>query len=120
MKIIINSHIKSNLALEHLLESLISINSSYEIIVIVGGYYNNIDYEIINKGKITFIRCNHNSIDFTGLITLVELFYNNLNEYYLYIHDTCKVGKNFYNKINSIDLTNVSSIKINKKYSMNM
>lgn len=45
---------------------------------------------------------------------------NNTNEYYVYLHDTCKIGKNFYNKIKSIDLTNVSSIKINKGISMNI
>jgi hypothetical protein len=46
--------------------------------------------------------------------------YNNTDEYYVYLHDTCKIGKNFYNKIKSIDLTNVSSIKINKNFSMNI
>ena len=120
MKIVINSHIKSNIALEHLLESLKNKEINYEIIVIIGGYYNNVDYEIINDGNIKYIRCNHNSIDFTGLITLVELYNKDINEYYIYLHDTCRVGKNFYNKIKSIDLTNVSSIKINKHFSMNI
>ena len=50
---------------------------------------------------------------------MLEL-YNNTNEYYVYLHDTCKIGKNFYNKIKSIDLSNVSSIKINKSFSMNI
>ena len=58
MKIVINSHIKSNLALEHLLESLKDIDISCEIIVAVGGYYNNLDYEIINDGNIKYIRYN--------------------------------------------------------------
>lgn len=46
------------------------------------------------KMKILHIRANDNSIDFTGLITLLEL-YNNINEYYVYLHDTCKIGKIF-------------------------
>lgn len=120
MKIVINSHAKSNLALLYLLESLKENDIKYcDIIIIIGGYYNLNNYEITNDENITYIRANHNSIDFTGLITLLEL-YNNTNEYYLYLHDTCIIGKNFYNKIKSIDLSNVSSIKINKHFSMNI
>ena len=123
MKIVINSHIKSNIALQHLLESLkenkTDINCCYDIIVVIGGYYHLDNYEIIKDENITYIHANHNSIDFTGLITLMEL-YHNINDYYMYLHDTCKIGKHFYNKISSIDLTNVSSIKINKLFSMNI
>jgi hypothetical protein len=120
MKIVINSHAKSNIALQHLLESLKENDINYcDVIVVIGGYYNLNNYEISKDENITYIHANHNSIDFTGLITLLEL-YNNTNEYYVYLHDTCKIGKNFYNKIKSIDLTNVSSIKINKKFSMNI
>jgi hypothetical protein len=122
MKIVINSHDKSSIALNHLLESmkLCEEYNNYEMIIIIGGYYNLTDYEFLKNENITYIKCNHNSIDFTGLITLMELYSNNINEYYLYLHDTCKVGKNFYKKLESIDLTNVSSIKIRKKCSMNI
>lgn len=120
MKIVINSHKKSNIALQHLLESFKENNiDCYDIIIVIGGYYDLDNYIIIEDNKFTYIYANHNSIDFTGLITLMEL-YNDIDEYYLYLHDTCKIGKNFYNKIKSIDLTNVTSIKINKKFSMNM
>jgi hypothetical protein len=120
MKIVINSHSKSNIALQHLLESLRENDINYcEIIIVIGGYYHLENYEITKEENITYIRVNHNSIDFTGLITLSEL-YNTTNNYYLYLHDTCRVGKNFYNKLKSIDLTNVTSIKINTKDSMNM
>lgn len=121
MKIVINSHIKSNVALQHLMESLKEIDAKeFEIIIVIGGYYDLVDYEISKEEHITYIRANHNSIDFTGLIALLELYSENVNEYYMYLHDTCKVGKNFYNLLKSIDLTNVSSIKINKKFSMNI
>ena len=120
MKIVINSHANSNIALQHLLESLKENDINYcDVIVVIGGYYNLNNYEISKDENITYIHANHNSIDFTGLITLLEL-YNNTNEYYVYLHDTCKIGKNFYKKIKSIDLTNVSSIKINKIFSMNI
>jgi hypothetical protein len=120
MKIVINSHIKSNVALQHLLESLKQNDiHDCDVIVVIGGHYNLDTYEINTDKNITYIRANHNSIDFTGLITLLEL-YSNTHEHYVYLHDTCKIGKNFYNKLKSIDLTNVSSIKINKRFSMNM
>jgi hypothetical protein len=121
MKIVINSHSKSNIALQHLLESLRENDINYcPIIVVIGGHYNLNNYEITEDENITYIRANHNSIDYTGLIALLELYYNNTNEYYVYLHDTCRIGKNFYNKIKSIDLTNVSSIKINTPFSMNI
>lgn len=126
MKIVINSYIKNTVALNHLLESMKKQNEFklYDIIVMIGGYYNNKCYEIHNnlekEDNITYIRCNHNSIDFTGLIALLDLYNNNEDEHYFYLHDTCKIGDNFYKKIQSIDLTNVSSIKINKWFSMNM
>jgi hypothetical protein len=123
MKIVINSHTKSNIALQHLLESLKESDINYcDIIVVIGGYYNLSNYEITKNENenITYIRANHNSIDFTGLIALLELYKNNTNEYYVYLHDTCKIGKDFYNKIKSLDLTNVTSIRINKPFSMNI
>jgi len=121
MKIVINSHCKSNVALQHLLESLKENDINYcDVIVVIGGHYNLNNYEITKDENITYIHANHNSIDFTGLITLLELYNNNTDEYYVYLHDTCKIGNNFYNKIKSIDLINVSSIKINKHFSMNI
>lgn len=129
MKIVINSHNKSNIALNHLLESMKKQKeyNEFNIIIAIGGYYDNKDYIIYQDkidSNITYIYCNHNSIDFTGLITLSELFYDNINEYYFYMHDTCKIGDNFYNKLKSIVLTNVNvnvtSIKLNKLYSMNI
>jgi len=121
MKIVINSHIKSNIVLQHLLESLKENDINYcDIIVVIGGHYNLSNYEITQNENITYIHANHNSIDFTGLITLLELYYNDINEYYVYLHDTCRIGKEFYNKINSLDLTNVTSIKIVHPFSMNI
>jgi hypothetical protein len=121
MKIVINSHIKSNIALHHLLKSLKENDINYcDVIVIIGGHYNLNNYKITKDENIRYILANHNSIDFTGLITLLELYSHNTNEYYVYLHDTCRIGKQFYNKIKSIDLTNVSSIKINKNFSMNI
>lgn len=122
MKIVINSHIKSDIALNHLLESMRSCKEfkDFEVIIFIGGYYEYSDYNIHKIDNITYIKCNHNSIDFTGLISLIELFSDNINEYYMYLHDTCKIGENFYTKLKNINLENVSSIKINKLFSMNI
>ena len=118
MKIVINSHIKSSIALNHLLDSMKKYEDfySYKIIIMIGGFYDNNDYIIHSdeNDNITYIYCNHNSIDFTGLITLMELYSSDTDEYYLYLHDTCKIGCEFYNKLKSIDLSNITSLKINK------
>lgn len=121
MKIVINSHINSMIALNHLLESmkLYKEFNEYDVLIFIGGYYTNKTYKIIQIENIKYIYCNHNSIDFTGLIGLLELYHES-NDYYVYLHDTCKIGENFYKKLNSIDLNNVTSIKINKKFSMNI
>ena len=36
------------------------------------------------------------------------------------MHDTCRVGEQFFKKLKSIDLTNVSSIMMTRPYSMNI
>lgn len=122
MKIVINTYYKNTIALNHLLESMQQCEeyNNYEIIVISGGFYNLDNYEIKKNNNLTMITCNHNSIDFTGLITLLELFHENEDDYYFYMHDTCKVGNNFYKKLKSINLSNVSSIRIYKGDSMNI
>jgi len=119
MKIVINSHIKSSIALNHLLESLNKYGiNTFPIIVFIGGFYHLENYKIDVKENITYIYCNYNSIDLTAFIGLFELYNKNEDEYYMYLHDTCKIGPEFYNKLKLIDLTNVTSIKINKNFSM--
>jgi len=94
--------------------------SEYEIIVAIGGYYEIPEYVIEKDENIVYVKCNHNSIDFTGLIALCELYGEDTSEYYLYIHDTCKVGDNFFSLLKLIDTTGVTSMKLNNTYSMNM
>jgi len=122
MKIVINSHVKSTIALEHLLESMRvhSAFHTYEIFVMIGGFYANANYDIKKDKNITYVYCNFNSIDFTGLIALSELYAADIDEHYFYMHDTCKVGPTFFQKLASIDIRNVSSIRINQGSSMNI
>lgn len=122
MKIVINSHVDSNKALQHVLESLRTYKEffHYEFIVVIGGFYEHEKNVISKERNITYIRCNHNSIDFTALIVLVELYHQDVHEHYLYIHDTCTIGKTFYTKLNAINVSSVSSVRINTQFSMNI
>jgi len=124
IKIVINSHNKSTIALNHLLESMRNNVDflNFEHIIFVGGYYDNKEYITKNEidKNIKYIQCNHNSIDFTSFIALTEIDeYYNSDNYYFYMHDTCRIGPNFYKKIN-IDISSISSAKIHGKYSMNI
>lgn len=122
MKIIINSHCKSHVALTHLLDSMCKQKEfgDYQVIVFSGGYYGNRSYVATTDKNVTVIECNYNSLDLTAFIALVELFHKSIDEHYFYMHDTCRVGDNFYQKLRSIDLSGVSTVRINKGWSMNM
>jgi len=122
MKIVINSHKKGYRALSHLLESMKIPDEfrDFELLVVIGGHFELPNYEIEFDNNITYIRCNHNSIDFTGLIALSELNYFNQEERIFYMHDTCVIGRDFYKKLKEIDLTNISTMRIHKNSSMNM
>jgi hypothetical protein len=122
MKIVINTHVKGSIALNHLLESMRKQKefNNYEVLIVIGGYYHHDTYKCRKESNITYIECNHNSMDLTALITLFDMYKDNVNEHYFYLHDTCKVGDTFYEKLKSIDLTGVSSIKINRQFSMNI
>ena len=122
LKVVINSHKSNKIALEHLLQSMSQCDEfqSFCIIVCIGGYHDLDTYDVSEAQNITYIKCNHNSIDFTGLIALAELYSKDTNVYYMYLHDTCKVGRSFFRKLNEIDLQGVTSIRINKRFSMNI
>jgi hypothetical protein len=123
IKIVINSHNKSTIALNHLLESMRNHPEflNFEHIIFIGGYYDNKEYIKNEDDKnIKYIYCNHNSIDFTSFIALTEIDeYRNSDNYYFCMHDTCRIGINFYKKIN-IDLSSITTAKIHGRFSMNI
>ncbi len=53
--------------------------------------------EITNDKGIKLYTAPHNSLDFTGLISVFELDIE--SEYWFLLHDTCYVGENFYKTI---------------------
>ena len=121
MIIVINSHKKSEKALSHLLESIQKNKkfSFFKIFIFIGGFYDIKDYEIYTKENLVYIHCNHNSIDCTGLISLYELYEKDEENIYFYMHDTCRVGDKFLDILDSFN-GEISSIRINLHYSMNM
>ena len=60
MKIVINSHIKSDIALNQLLSSMKICDeyNDYDIIIIIGGYYDINKYNISKNKNITDLRKN--------------------------------------------------------------
>ena len=119
--IVINSHKNNKTALNRLLESMKYQNlfKQYKVIVCIGGYYENSEYKFETNENITYVECNHNSIDFTGLITICEAF-SDLNINFLYLHDTTEVGPRFFDILSKIQIQSESIRLISSRPSMNM
>ena len=113
ISIVINSHIKNvDIPLKKLLSTIKqNSNSNIYIYAIIGGCNEFKEYSI---DDIHYIEVTHNSIDFTGLITLSEHKIIK-TEWFFYLHDTCKVGKRFYDYI----LKMCPLLKNNYTYSFN-
>ena len=60
------------------------------IYFIEGGHYTR---TIESKDGINYIKTNHNSVEYTSLIDIVE--YSMEAEYWFMLHDTCRVGPGF-------------------------
>lgn len=120
--IVINSNTSSEKALVHLIDSIKSDlrHKQYKIIVFIGGCYELPSYACETSENFIYIKCNFNSIDFTSFIGLSELHSNDVENKYLYLHDTCKVGNRFFDMLERIDLKNITSIRINKLFSNNI
>lgn len=86
-----------------------------DIFVFEGGYSKR---NIIQKDEYTLIQTDHNSIDFTGLIDIVE--YEIESDYWFYIHDTCKVGLNFKKLLYNIPKNFPDKIALHHINSMNI
>lgn len=66
-----------------------------DIYFFIGGY--DVYETIANQYNINLYKASHNSIDYTGLISVLDL--NIKSDYWFLCHDTCKVGEKFYNII---------------------
>lgn len=101
IKFTISSHINSyEKTYPVLLESLLKSGVPNEdIYFFIGGFneYSKID----NQDGINVYGVNHNSIDFTGLISVLDLKLT--ADYWFLLHDTCYVGDRFYKNVISYD-----------------
>jgi hypothetical protein len=115
--ILVNSYIKNGKAVETLIESMraASMFNLFEVVVVVGGH-DAYSHEVVDG--ITYVKANHNSIDNTAFLAVVE--YPLFEKYtsYFYLHDTCKVGPLFFEAITT--LTPASSIKLRLPHGRSM
>ena len=119
IKFAISSHINyvestESKLINSLLNSGVNVNDIYTFI---GGYdvssgYNKLD------GETHRFSVPHNSMDFTGLISVIELDIE--SDFWFLIHDTCYVGGNFYNTIKNFNYENVDYVALTFDTSMNM
>lgn len=100
-----------------IVKSLLSsgVNNS-DIYFFIGGDY---DYRSIHNDEgINLVTAGHNSFDFTGLISVLEL--EILSDYWFLMHDTCCVGKRFYNFVTEFEYDQIDTVKVTPHFSMNM
>ena len=68
---------------------------SKDIYFFIGGY--DVYESMPNDYDINLYKASHNSIDFTGLISVIDLTIK--SDYWFLCHDTCKAGTKFYSNI---------------------
>lgn len=119
IKFAINSYIKFwETTIPILIPSMIKSGiDPKNIYVFVGGFDKYVS--LPNDFGVSIFGVAHNSIDYTGLISIVE--FNLKNDYWFYLHDTCYVGPEFYNKIKNFNYPiNFNSVSVTDGPSMNM
>ena len=119
MKFVISSHIDyiestESKLVTSLLDSGVNIDDIY---IFVGGYDVNYGYVKLST-NINKFSSPHNSMDFTGLISVIEM--NIQSDFWFLLHDTCYVGKNFYNTVKNFNYENVNYVALTFDTSMNM
>ena len=117
IKLLINSAINYETSLQCLLSSIQKCDNRFKnediIITKAGGS----EYSIEIKDEITIITTDNNSFDFTALIAVNDLDIQATG--FLYIHDTCILGSEFFNKANDVGY-NHEAIKLAAVASMNI
>lgn len=100
-----------------IVNSLINSGVPKEDIYFFIGGFSSYDQQPNNE-EINIYTTDHNSIDFTGLISVVDL--NLKADYWFLLHDTCYVGDRFYNIVSNYNYENVDAVKMCNDVSMNM
>jgi hypothetical protein len=96
--LVITSHRNNSVALDTLRESLLGAERLIDIIVVIGGYAA---YDIVRDHRVTTVYSPYNSIDFTGLLALLDMP-SLQHDSYFYMHDTTRAGSTFVHKVLAI------------------
>lgn len=122
IKFTISSHIEYIEKTEkYIYNSLINsgINNN-DIYIFVGGYDKDSGYKRLDPFKNKY-SSPHNSLDFTGLISILELNLQNSADLWFLLHDTCFVGLRFYEYVKNFDYNNKPYVRLTcDDVSMNM
>lgn len=126
IKILINSFYKNSQAVSHLMKGMRKNKNfnNFQFIICVGGHTELSEYKVTARRNVASIKCPHNSIDFTGIVTVAENQHRDLfndSDYYFYLHDTCAVGPNFLSHVSNIDISNNPlGIPLLRRYAKNI
>ena len=100
--IVVNSLIESSVPAE-------------DIYFFVGGCH---ETKKIEGYSVNLYHVDHNSIDFTALISVLELGLK--SDYWFLLHDTCSVGANFFKAVKEFKYDESDAVKLCPKLSMNI
>ena len=100
-----------------IIESLLSNGVPPQDIYFIVGGYDKVEEFATDEG-VNFIRVNQNSIDYTGLIAVVEE--NIKADYWVLLHDTCYIGPNFYPTILNYNYNGTPAVSLSSDLSMNI
>ena len=106
--LLITSHTHNAHALDHLFESLVrceGIDGFKNVIAVIGGHDT---YSVGKRGVFTIVHVPHNSIDFTGLLTVLDTT-ELQHDSYFYIHDTTVAGPRFAQRVLGLPDTTTSA-----------
>ena len=107
MYLIITSHKNNAVALDHLFDSLEQCDGidDIDVIAVVGGYGGDTYEDGGKRGNFRILRAPHNSIDFTGLLAIVDTQLGSRDSRYFYIHDTTRAGPRFVHCLKALPAT---------------
>lgn len=97
--------------------SLIKSGVPPELIYFFVGGYNDVEQSTTKEG-VNLIKVDQNSIDYTGLIGVLDLELK--ADYWVLLHDTCYVGPKFYKTILEFSYNNAPAVALSFDLSMNI
>lgn len=87
-----------------------------DIYFVIGGY-SKTEHHLSEEG-VNIIQVPQNSIDYTGLIAVLE---ENIEaDYWMLLHDTCYVGPNFYKTVMEYPYKSAPAVALSSDLSMNI